>query len=409
MSRTAQGRLQVARALALVGLAPVALAAQARSPLAIADAGRDVAITSTLPIPVVVTLAAPASRDAARVAVFVPGSGSAKARKPAPEQQYAPAEVEPVSWVVGRMQAPRCGAPRGDVQLGQRAREIDAQLAQLRQEGARNEVEQAALATEEMNLKFEQRWDSVYTNRYNAMEMIWVKEFPLVVGEQYAARERERAREDAVEQLGEMVAVFAMADDAKRSAIYREESRVEEVSKAADEMLLSVRTELTRADAMARAGARAQSVLADALGDARGDLRDDVSLARGASRLCSGGAGIEDWISFQGTTSDPRQMVVLGRAKFDAGDAHPIVFRRVKGTDRWMGAVYWPVDATRLAVEARLGGTMRNIANDITPGRTSLGAMHRDAEKRAASLHRRLKNLKFRHEGGDGVKTIFVP
>lgn len=411
MSRTAPGRSSARHALALAAVAalPALADAQSRSPLLVTDAGRDVELASTLPVPVVVMLAAPASRDAVRMAAVVPAKGRATTRKATAGHQYAAVALEPVSWVVGRNDAPVCQVPRTDAELKQRNREIEASLASLRREGARNEEEQAALATAEANLRYEQRWDSVYTTRYNAWEMEWVKQFPLVLGPAYEQRERERAKEDSYAALGQAVMVFAQADDAKRSAIWSEVNNLEPLVAASDSMLKVMNAELARSQSIARAGARGLELLAGAMGDERKNLDDAVTATEGARRACAGAAGIEDWIAFRGTPRDPRQAVVLGEAKFDRGGSHPVVFRRVKGTDRWVGAVYWPTDATRLAVEARIDGRDRVIARELTPGRASLVAMRDDAQRTAGRLKKRLRNLQFREEGGDGVKTMMIP
>lgn len=411
MSRPAPGRSPARRALALAAVAalPAIAGAQPRTPLTVTDAGRDVELTSALPVPVVVTLASPASRDAVRMAALVPAKGRATARKATAGQQYAAVALEPVSWVVGRNEAPLCQVPRTDAELKQRNREIEARLADLRREGARNEEEQAALATAEANLRYEQRWDSVYTTRYNAWEMEWVKQFPLVLGPAYEQRERERAKEDSYAALGQMVAVFSEADDAKRSAIWTEANNLEPLVAASDSMLKVMSAELTRSSTIARAGAQGLATLADAMADERRGFEDAVAGTETARRACAGAAGIEDWIVFRGTPRDPRQAVVLGEAKFDRGGSHPMVFRRVKGTDRWIGAVYWPTDATRLTVDARVDGRTRTIGRELTPDRPSLAAMREDARRGASRLKKRLRDLKFREEGGDGVKTIYVP
>lgn len=411
MSPTAPGRssARVALALAAVAALPALGGAQPRTPLVVTDAGRDVELTSTLPIPVVVMLAAPASRDAVRMAAVVPARGRTTTRKGTAGHQYAAVALEPVSWLVGRNEAPLCQVPRTDAELKQRNLEIEASLASLRSEGARNEQEQAALATAEANLRYEQRWDSVYTTRYNAWEMEWVKQFPLVLGAAYEQRERERAKEDSYAALGQMVAVFAEADDAKRSAIWSEANTVAPLVAASESMLKAMNAEIARSNAIAGAGARGLELLASALGAERKELDDAVTVSGAASRACAGAAGIEDWISFRGTPRDARQAVVLGEAKFDRGGSHPIVFRRVKGTDRWVGAVYWPTDATRLSVEARVDGRERVIARDLAPGRASLVAMRDDAGRSASRLKKRLRELNFREEGGDGVKTMMIP
>ena len=398
-------------ALAAGALAPALLGAQARSPLDVSDVGPSVELRSAMPVAVVVTMAATASRDAARIPVLVPARGTATVKKPAPAATYSAAGLEPVSWLVPRSEAPRCSAPRTDAQLRERTREIDARLADLRAVSAQSEAEQMALATEAAQLQIEQRWDSVYTLRYNAYdtEVRRQRLEMLPWDTSYEAQDRQNARDDAIASIVDANSMFTAADDAKRSAAGNEADQLKSIVDASDAMLKTMREDVERSSALARSGAQGLKLLADALAKVPAEFSAPLAVRGSASRLCAGAAGVEDWVVFTASPADARQAVVLGEVKFDRGGSHPVVFRRVKGSDRWTGAIHWPADAERATLRARVGGDWTTLAADLTPGRASLVRTREQAEASAARVKKKYKSARFREQGGDGVKTMVIP
>ena len=382
-----------------------------------AAAGAQVTVTSRqgalhvdnrVAVPFVVVLTA---KDGAAGAVVgaVGAATTAEIRRPS-GAEYQISRLEPVSWTIPITAAPRCAAagPRADVRAEiARLRQHLATLSAAREQEA---GEQAALATQIAQMEITMANEDRNQRRYNAFAMEVRRQYfrDNPNGQAYAEQDYNEDVEDFINSMAQLNKMFGAADDAKRSAIADEVRYLEPFALGADSALRQLGAEFARSRDQGRTGAGAMKLLARQLRD-EAPTAPGVEIAGSARRTCAAPAGVEDWIEVEATPADPRTAVLIGEVQFDKGGRHDVVFRRLKGTERWIAALYWPPDAGSAKVKAQVDRRTVTVASELRPGRPTLAETRAAAESNIKSVKKRYQTLKFRAEGGDGLKTIIIP
>ena len=367
-------------------------------------------VDNRVAVPFVVTLT-PTTGTAGRAAFgAVAASATADVRRPS-NVEYRVSRLEPVSWTIPITAAPRCNStgPRTDVRAEiARLRQQLATLSAAREDQA---AEQAALATQIAAMEITMATDALNQKRYNAFAMEVRRQYfrDNPQGQAYAEQDFNEDVEDLVNSMMQLNKMFGAADDAKRSAIADEVRYLEPFATGADSALQKLNDEYARSAELARTGGSMLGLLVDRLGDEPVEFSTAVDVAGTARRTCTAAAGVEDWIEVAATPADPRTAALLGEIQFDRGGRHPVVFRRLKGTDRWIASFFWPPEAAKATAKARIGKRTITLASGLQPGRATLADTRAAAESNIRNVKKRYQTLKFRAEGGDGIKTFIIP
>jgi hypothetical protein len=398
----------IAIALCLI---PAGLAGQ-QSPLRLTEEAKVVSVENTLSLPFVVMIA-PRTGEARSLSAHLAAKASAVFRKDA-QASYAIRRAVPISWTVplSVAQAPQC-------QTGLSRDQVNASLAALRGEldkismaGAEAD-RQISLASQIAQLEIDARRDARYTERFAQTKMEWrrqmQRDFPLIVNEQYRKEDQRAEFDETVNQLLEMNELFVAADYKKRSILRDEADILKALVANADVARLAMRDGVAAAAEEAKAGSDFLALIAEHHQKVTPEFNTGVQIQSGVTRACKGAAGVEDFISFTATPSETRNAVVLAEVRFDKGGTQKTTFRRVGTTNRWMASVYWPAEANSLQVRVRSGKDWQNVDGSVSTGRLSLAETNKALEKNIEQLKKRYKTVKFRADGGDGVKTMIIP
>jgi hypothetical protein len=393
--------------IAILCLAPSIAAAQQR--LDVVDQQSSLTVRSKLPVPVAVMIAPVNRSQSASTFVVVDASGSANVKKPG-SGSYALSKMEPVSWTIASTQEPRCVANLSAQQVKASIANLRATLDRL---SAQRDVETeqlAAIATQITATELDQEEDVRNFQRYNAFNMEVRRQYfrDNPYGQAYAEQDFNQDIEDTFNAFASLNRMFAAGDDSKRTAIYNEVKYLEPLAQGADGALTMLREEFARSAEQAKTGSGFMNMLVEKLESNKPTFATDIAVSGAAKRTCPKAAGIEDYVEVTARSQDPRLAIALGEVSFDKGGSQRTVFRKLKGSDRWIAPIYWPADASKSEVKLRAGNKWQKVAS-LQPGRPSMTETRKQAEKNIENVKKRYKTLKFRAEGGDGVKTIIVP
>jgi hypothetical protein len=278
--------------------------------------------------------------------------------------------------------------------------------------------EKIALAAAQAQLWLEQRNDEKETFRNDPLRMELERqaaEFDTGYGGSMrrVQQRNERSRNQAIEDVADMAMAYSMAADAKLEVLQREKELYEPLYKNAKQALVFLREDMNNFSAEVQAGAlflnsAYQSLAKLVTQDA--STRAGTVAVGGLRRLSEGQSGLKDLIEIQ-TTAPEAIAVLLAEAKFDEGGTQKTFFRRMGKSDRWVARIYWPLSARRIrfSIMNPLDGRPIKIDGVVQSGREPMSNSFRRAEKSMQAVIKKYKEISFRTEGADNIKTVPIP
>jgi hypothetical protein len=384
---------------------------RAMGPVGIRADGRETAVVNALPVPVV-ALVVERDRDGNMKHFEVPVVPPEGAANVATGRSYQVELIEPVHPLVGRKAidwACPAHAAAATVTLSQLRGELDA----LAVSGSREVERQMALETEIARIHVAQLLDERNTRRDDPVK--WELETERL---EYATMgdlqqyDRQRTAEtigDATAGMMFLAFIFSSGEDAKLRALQSDAERLQP-------LLQTARSSAQTLDRAAESYSREAeallvfgSVYRDRLVRLPRYSPPALEPSSGVERPCAGAARVSDLISFSASTESP-VTVTEGRATFNDGSAQPVMFRRVSGTDEWVGTVVWPRGADSGSVGVREpDGSWRMLKGTMAPGRPAFDARRAEVHKVADEIESRIHEAELRAGGADVLNTIVVP
>ena len=137
----------------------------------------------------------------------------------------------------------------------------------------------------------------------------------------------------------------------------------------------------------------------------------DVAITvTGVRRACSGSANVSD--VFEADITGAQDLsVAIAEVDFDAGSSMEVLVRRIRGTDRFVGRMAWPAEASVARVSVRPLGSARATAvtGAIATGRAPLTSLVVAMAQQAEQARKKYNETRNRAKGSDHIKTMVIP
>ena len=216
--------------------------------------------------------------------------------------------------------------------------------------------------------------------------------------------------DETVQEMTSMMKVYAEQAKAKYGVLAADAKRYKELVTSSEEQLSEVTAMVAKLDADVSRFATFNRTLAAELEQAAGGAAADPQIGAGIRRACTGPANVKDAVEIGVRPSD-NTTVLVGEMTFDAGASQPMLLRRVRHTERWMGYFVWPPEASAASLRVRALNSSRwnNVPGSVRTDRDAFTSLASELRAQVASARKKYDETSNRAKGSDHVKTIIVP